>query len=195
LLRIARTALCTLLLPAASLLRAQEKPSPNLDLAITFIAERSLRATNQDTFWMQGGSIELGTNAWHGLGIAANLSGTHTNAVGATTIPLSLVTMTFGPRYRWHAARRVSIYGEGLIGEANGFKSAFPATAGVQTPTQTSANGLAIQVECGVDYKLSRRIAVRAIEAAWQHTQLPNEANNVQNDLRIGAGFILRFGH
>ena len=71
--RIVRTALCILLLPAASLLRAQEMPSPKLDMAVTFIAERSLRSTTPDTFWMQVGSIELGTNAWHGLGVAANV--------------------------------------------------------------------------------------------------------------------------
>jgi opacity protein-like surface antigen len=192
---IVRTALCILLFPAASLLHAQQMPSPKLDVAFTFLAERSLQTTTSDTFWMQGGSIELGTNVWHGLGIAANVSGTHANAVGATTVPLSLVTATFGPRYRWHANHRVSIYCEGLLGEANGFKSAFPTTGGAQAGVQTNANSLTVQVGGGVDYKLSRRFAVRAVEAAWQRTQLPNEANNVQNDLRLGAGFILRFGN
>jgi predicted porin len=182
---------CTLLIPSASILRAQAVQSPKLDVAVTFIAEHSLRSATPDNFWMQGGSIELGTNTWRGLGIAANISGTHTSAIGATTIPLSLVTATFGPRYRWHADHRVSIYCEGLIGEANGFKSLFPAITGAQT----SANGLATQAGGGLDYKLSQRIAVRVVEAAWQHTQLPNGTNNVQNDLRLGAGLVLRFGH
>lgn len=65
-----------------------------------FNAERSLASATPSNFWMQGGSIELGTNTWHGLGLAANISGTHTGAIGTTTIPLSLVTATFGPRYR-----------------------------------------------------------------------------------------------
>jgi len=64
--RIVRTALCILLLPAASLLRAQEMPSPKLDVAVTFIAERSLRSTTPDTFWMQGGSIETFRTAVYG---------------------------------------------------------------------------------------------------------------------------------
>lgn len=191
--RIASVALCVLLLPAASMMRAQElqtAQSPKIDVAVTFTAERSLRSATSDSFWMQGGSIELGTNTWRGLGIAANVSGTHTGAVGETTIPLSIVTATFGPRYRWHADHRLSIYVEGLIGEANGFKSLFPTVTG----SQTSANSLAAQVGGGVDYRLSQHVAVRVAEAAWQHTQLPNGTNNIQNDLRLGAGILLRFG-
>jgi len=193
LLRIARVALCVLLLPATSMMRAQElqtTQSPKIDVAVTFIAERSLRSATPDSFWMQGGSIELGTNSWRGWGIAANVSGTHTGAVGETSIPLSIVTATFGPRYRWHADHRVSIYCEGLIGEANGFKSLFPTVTG----SQTSANGLAAQAGGGLDYRLSQHVAIRAVEAAWQHTQLPNGRNNIQNDLRLGAGIIVRFG-
>jgi Outer membrane protein beta-barrel domain len=188
--RIVRVTLCILLLPATSMMRAQAAQSPKIDVAVTFTAERSLRSATPDSFWMQGGSIELGTNSWHGLGIAANVSGTHTGAMGGTTIPLSIVTATFGPRYRWHADHRLSIYGEGLIGEANGFKSLFPTVTG----SQTSANGLAAQAGGGLDFRLSRHVAVRVAEAAWQHTQLPNGTNNVQNDLRLGAGILLRFG-
>lgn len=189
--RIVQIMFCMFVLTEPSLLRAQEVQSPGIDVAVTFIAEHSLRSATPESFWMQGGSIELGTNSWRGLGIAANISGTHTSAVGATTIPLSLVTATFGPRYRWHADRRASIYCEGLIGEANGFKSLFPVVTGAQT----SANGLAAQVGGGFDYRLSQHVAIRAVEAAWQHTQVPNGTNNVQNDLRLGAGLILRFGH
>jgi len=165
--------------------------SPKVEVAITMIAERSMRSATPDRFWMEGGSIELGTNSWRGFGIAANISGTHTGTIGGTTIPLSLVTATFGPRYRWHADHRSSIYCEGLIGEANGFKSFFP----VITAAQTSANGFASQVGGGLDYRLSQRFAVRVVEAAWQHTQLPNGTNHVQNDLRLGAGLVVRFGY
>jgi hypothetical protein len=191
--RIARITLCVLLLRAAAAVRAQEAhaaQSPKIDIAVTFIGERSLASATAGSFWMQGGSIELGTNTWRGLGIAANVTGTHARAIDGTTIPLSIVTTTFGPRYRWHADHRVSIYGEGLIGEANGFKSLFPTVTGAQT----SANGLAAQAGGGLDYRISRHVAIRAVEAAWQHTQLPNGTNNIQNDLRLGVGISVRFG-
>jgi hypothetical protein len=79
-----------------------------------------------ENFWMQGGSIELGANVWRGWGIAADLTGVHTGSIGSSSLPLSLVTITFGPRYRWHSDRRLSLFGQGIIGEANGFGSLFP---------------------------------------------------------------------
>lgn len=188
--KIALVVLCSLLLPAASVLRAQEVSALNIDAGVTLIAERSLRSATPDNFWMEGGSIELGANVWRGLGIAANVSGAHTSAVGRTNIPLSLVTVAFGPRYRWHANHRISIYGEGLVGEAHGFNSLFPA----MTASRAKANGFAAQAGGGLDYHLSQHIAIRAVEAAWQHTQLPNGTNDVQTTLRLGAGLVLLFG-
>jgi opacity protein-like surface antigen len=186
-----RTGLCILLLSATSILRAQASPSRRLDLSITYIAEHSLKAQTSQNFWVQGGSIELGANVWRGWGIAADVTGTHTGSIGSSGLPLSLVTTTFGPRYRWHADRRVSLYGQALIGEANGFRSIFPATAG----SQPDANGFAAQLGGGVDYKLSDRFAIRVLDAGWAQTQLPNSTDNVQNTLRLGAGIVLRFAH
>lgn len=180
-----------LLLSGTSILHGQAPPSHRLDLSITYIAERSLKANTSQNFWMQGGSIELGANVWRGWGIAADLTGVHTGSIGTSGLPLSLVTITFGPRYRWHPDRRLSLYGQGLIGEANGFGGIFPTTTG----SRPEANGLAAQVGGGIDYRLSDRLAIRMLDAGWSRTQLPNSTDNVQNTLRLGAGIVLRFGH
>ena len=153
-------------------------------------SERSIQANTALGFWAEGGSLELGADVFHGLGAAANVSGVHTASVGSGNVPLSLVTATFGPRYRWHNGYRVSPYGEALLGEANGFHSLFPSASGAGT----SASSLALQVGGGVDLRLSRHVAVRAIEAGWQRTQLPNGTNARQNSLRLGAGLVVRFG-
>ena len=183
-------ACCLLLLMDGVFLHSQTSKPTRLDLGVTYVAERSLKADSSQNFWTQGGSIELGANVWHGWGIAANITGTHTGSIGSSAIPLSLVTATFGPRYRWHADGRLSLYGEGLIGEANGFHSLLPTIAG----SQSSANGFSAQVGGGVDYSLSNRFALRLLDAAWSRTQLPNGTDNVQNNLRLAAGVVLRFG-
>ena len=64
-------------------------------------------------------------------------------------------------------------------------------TAGLQT----SANSFAAQVGGGIDYRLANRFAIRVLDAAWSRTQLPNSTDNVQNNLRLGAGVVLRFAH
>jgi opacity protein-like surface antigen len=186
-----RIALCILLLSGTGLLRAQGSQPNRLDLSLTYIGERSLKANTSQYFWMQGGSLELGANVWRGWGIAADITGVHTGSIGTNGLPLSLVTITFGPRYRWHPNRRLSMYGQGLIGEANGFRSIFPATAG----SQSDANGFAAQVGGGADYRLSDHFAIRVLDAGWSRTQLPNSTDNVQNTLRLGAGIVLSFAH
>jgi hypothetical protein len=75
------------------------------------------------------------------------------------------------------------------VGQANGFNSVFPTANGATS----SANGLALKVGGGINYTLSGRFAVRAFEANWLRTQLPNGTSNVQNNLYLGAGLILRF--
>jgi hypothetical protein len=186
-----RISLCMLLLSGTSILCAQAPPSRRLDLSFTYIAERSLKANTSQNFWMQGGSMELGANVWRGWGVAADLTGVHTGSIGSSGLPLSLVTITFGPRYRWHPDRRLSLYGQGLIGEANGFGGIFPTPTG----SQPGANGLAAQVGGGIDYRLSDRFAIRILDAEWSRTQLPNSTDDVQNTLRLGAGIVLRFAH
>jgi hypothetical protein len=183
-----RIALFISLLAGTGRLQAQAPIPGRLDLSVTYIGERSLTANTSENFWMQGGSIELGANVWRGWGIAADVTGVHAGSIGTSGVPLSLVKTTFGPRYRWHADRRLSLYGQGLIGEANGFRSIFPTTAGLQT----SANGFAAQVGGGIDYRLANRFALRVLDAAWSRTQLPNSTDNVQNNLRLGAGVVLR---
>lgn len=56
----------------------------------------------------------------------------------------------------------------------------------------SSASGLALKVGGSMNYTLSRRLAVRVVEANWLRTQLPNATTDVQNNLYIGTGLILR---
>jgi len=179
------------LLVLASALDLAAQTAPKVDLAVAYTGQRSLEAGTGENFWSQGGALTLGTNLWHGLGVAADLAGSHAASIGSSGIPLSLVTTTFGVRYRWHGDHRLSPYGQGLVGEAHGFDSLFPTNSG----SHISADSLAILVGGGLDIKLSNHLAARAIDAAWLRTQLPNATENVQNNLRLGAGIVLRFGH
>jgi outer membrane immunogenic protein len=76
-----------------------------------------------------------------------------------------------------------------LAGEANGINSTFPAAP----QATSSANSLAVQLGGGMNIALKRHIAVRAFEADWLRTQLPNATTTAQNTLKLGAGLVLRF--
>jgi peptidoglycan-associated lipoprotein len=124
------------------------------------------------------------------------VTGLHAANTGAG-VPLNLLTTTFGPRYTWTPAHRsapartVSIFGEGLVGEAHGFDSLFPGPSSANT----SALSLAVQVGGGVDISLSQHLSLRVVQASWLRTQFPNTTTNVQNDLLLGAGIVLHTGN
>lgn len=165
-----------------------------VDLAVTYTAQHSNLVSNPD-FWQQGGSVELSTQTYRGLGIAANITGTEVGSAANSGVGLNILTTTFGPRYTWYKSRGAShkrslaVFGQGLIGEAHGWNSYFPSTSG----SQTDYNSFALQAGGGVDIGLSRHFAVRAIQADWLRTQFPNSATNVQNSFRLAAGIVLRF--
>lgn len=158
---------------------------------MSFTADRTNPVNGSHT-WLLGGSAELGVNGWKGVGIAAKVTGLTSSAFGSQGTPLNLVVTTFGPRYRFqpkHSYRTASVYGEGLIGEANGFRGLFPSRSGVQSNSST----MALQVGGGIDCSLNSRLMIRAVEASWLRTQFANSTTNVQNNLIVGSGLALRF--
>jgi hypothetical protein len=177
---------------------AQGVQSAPIDLAVTYDALHTNHITAQ-SFWMQGGAVELGARMYRGLGIVARVEGDHAGANNTTDEPLSLVTTVFGPRYTLETrSHRYAIFGEGLFGISNGFKSLFSEGSGPvgssNAGTTSSSNALAADVGGGLDVRLNRRFALRAVRASYLYTQFPNTTTNVQNSLSLSAGLVVRLG-
>jgi hypothetical protein len=172
-------------------LAAQSEPAaPHFEVAATYNAIRS-NLIGSNSFSTQGGSVQAGGRFWRGLGVITDVAGMHTGNVLSSGVGLDVITATLGPRYTWlPAQRKLSLFGQGLVGEASGFNSVFPSPSGATS----EAHGLAVLVGGGMNVNLSRRLGLRAIQADWVRTQLPNSTTGVQNNLRIGAGVVYRFG-
>lgn len=179
---------------AAVPLAAQQRSSPNtprgtLEVSVTYGAMLS-NAITSSRFWMQGGSVEIAGEFYRGLSVVADVSGMHTGNINSSGVGLNLVTATFGPRYTWSSAKsRYELFGQGLVGEANGFNGLFPNASGAMD----SADSMAVEAGGGMNVALSPHLAVRAFEVNWLRTQLPNSTTNVQNNVRFGAGMVFRF--
>jgi hypothetical protein len=176
---------------------AQNQGAP-IDLAVTYEALHSGQ-TGAQSFWLQGGAVELGARAYRGLGIVARVEGLHVGANSTASESLSLLTTVFGPRYTVHLrSRRYALFGEGLVGVANGFDSLFSEGSGpvgsINAGTTSSSNALAVDVGGGLDLRLNHRFAIRVLRASYLRTQFPNATTNVQNSLSLGAGLVMRFG-
>lgn len=141
-------------------------------------------------FWMNGGSMQVTGHFTRHWGVTADISGVHSAQMPGTTVGLDLVSAVFGPRYTITLPRQhMRVYGEALAGEAFGLHSLFP---GMPSSTD-SANSSALLIGGGVDYRFTKRISWRAVNAHWLRTSLANGANMVQNNLRVGSGVALRF--
>jgi len=168
---------------------ANAAPKYPLDLAVTYNATMS-NSISGKSFWMQGGSAQLHGQFYRGLGVVADIAGTHVGNINSTGVELDMVTATFGPRYTWSPAHaRYALFGQALVGDAFGFNSVFP---GVSAATASSYN-LAVKAGGGLNVAFSPRIALRAFEADWLRAQLPNATTNVQNNVSLGAGVVVRF--
>jgi hypothetical protein len=180
---------------STGLLAQVQKPAPttdgaDVDVAITYVAERAkIASVSCGCFWLQGGSGDAAVTFAKGIGVAANLTGVQNSNVG-TGVGLAKVLFAMGPRYtvtpkdHWP-----SIFGEALFGGVHGFNSIFPSSAG----GAGAASSFAMMFGGGLDVRVAKHLRVRAVEADYIRTTLPNNAGNVQNDLRLAAGVSFHF--
>jgi opacity protein-like surface antigen len=129
-----------------------------------------------------GGTAAVNLNSW--LGGAAEVSGCKVTGL-ASGVSASAVSYLFGPRVTYRRYSRFEPFGEFLFGGAHDSIS----VSGVGSTTD---NAFAFAIGGGVDYKFSDRIAIRLGQADYLYTKFGN--NTHQNNARIQAGIIFRFG-
>lgn len=129
-----------------------------------------------------GGQLEYNANRW--LGVGGDLGG-----YGATsTVNGALVggafTYLFGPRVNFRHGK-VTPFAQTLFGgirTTDGIGQSWPE------------NNFAMTAGGGIDFKVSRHVSVRPIQAEYFMTKIPDGLNNRQDNLRLGAGVALRLG-
>jgi hypothetical protein len=170
-----------------------QPPQLSVDLGVTMAFERAYIAPgNCNCFWFKGGGADAAFTFWKGLGYAAAISGDHASNA-APGIDVNKFTYLFGPRYtfsplarnqRLQSLRNTQAFGESLFGSVHAFNSSFPSGGGLRS----SADSFAMQLGGGIQFPLARGFMLRALQADYARTSLPNNFSNYQNDLRLGFG-------
>jgi len=162
---------------------AREMPG-ELSIGGTYQAARANNIANE-ALWMNGGSGEISLRLPRNLAIDGDGAILHSPEMIAGGPGLRLVTMTCGPRYTISGrSHHVSLFAQGLVGAALGFNR--------QSVKYPISYGLATLVGGGVNISLSPHVSVRALDANWLRTEVPNATTPVQNFLRLGAGVVYR---
>jgi len=141
-------------------------------------------------FLLNGGSSEELFHLWKNVAAVAQVTGSRTGSVPQSQQGLSLITYMAGPRYSFLLARRLTVYGQVVVGGVHGFDSYFPRNDAQSTG---AANSLAFAPGGGVEIGVRDWLSVRAVEAEFLMTHLPNDVNAYQHNLRMSSGVVFRF--
>jgi opacity protein-like surface antigen len=169
-----------------------ENPRVEVSVGYSYVRARTVIPTGC-CFNMNGGSASgaFNVNSW--LGIAGDFGGYYTGNVRNSGFSLEVFSYTFGPRISIRR-RRVTPFAQALFGGGHAGDTLY--TVGFQqgSAPPTARNSFAMVLGGGLDVNVSRHIAIRAAQADWLYTQFPNGVDNRQNNLRITAGIVFRFG-
>jgi opacity protein-like surface antigen len=133
-----------------------------------------------------GWNFALQYNLVHVLGIKADFAGTYGTDNFSAAFPFKVrnYTYTFGPVVQARVKDRLVPFGELLFGR---YHLSF-----VESPGFTEG-GFAMLAGGGVDFKLSRHIALRAGPVDWVYTNYPSVADWPKNNIRVSTGLVFRF--
>jgi len=163
------------------------------DLAVTYTTERSNVTLGGGDFWLQGGSIDGALTLGRGIGLATNITGDFTSRIGPGVGLVELSALA-GPRYTRRLAsgskHETRVFGELLAGAVRASDSSFPKASGFDA----RAGSFAYQAGGGLDISISKHLAIRAIEADYVRSYLPNNGTNTQSHLRLAFGLCLHSG-
>ena len=134
-------------------------------------------------FNSHGGSGSLSVNPTNWLGLVADVGGYHSsdNGLGVTTI-----SYLFGPRFVARSSSPVTPFVQVLFGGVHSSASIGGASG--------STNAFAMSAGGGLDVKVSPQVALRVIQAEYLFTKLNDGIDNHQNNVRVSAGIVFRFG-
>jgi opacity protein-like surface antigen len=167
--------------------RAQES-APKID---AFAGYSYLQAnpgvSGVNSFHLHGGSASVAYNYNNWLGGVADFGGYNNGNVLGTGTSGTLSTYLFGPRVSYRHLRKVTPFGQVLLGVAHANASNFG--------TANSQNAFAMTVGGGVDYKLFEHFSIRPVQAEYLMTRfgVGTTGTRTQNNVRLSTGFVFRF--
>jgi hypothetical protein len=176
------------ILPEASW--AQRSPAglgTQADISIDYSYVRARSASGSADSSLQGGSASAAFYFHHGLGLVADFGG-YMFTGQPPGLSAQMYTYLFGPRYTLRKSDKIAPFAQALFGGGR-----LNASSG---GVQAGENAFALSLGGGLDIGVGHHFAIRAIQAEYLMTRFPNVAGTTvtQNNYRISAGIVLRFG-
>ena len=177
------------LLAIAGPMMAQESPSKFEVYGGYYYARFNVNASAaggapSETFNGNGGGVQLEYNSNHWLGVVGDLAGYGATATTNGALVGGAFTYLFGPRVNVRHGK-ITPFVQTLFG-------GIWTTDGIGQ--SGSENNFAMTAGGGIDVKVSRHVSIRPVQAEYFMTKLSDGLNNRQDNLRVGAGIVVRLG-
>jgi peptidoglycan-associated lipoprotein len=139
-------------------------------------------------FSMDGGNAAFAYRLTNPISVVAQLGAVTTNNANGSGHNLTLSGYQVGGRYSFRHFSRITPFTQSLVGIAHASGTLAPSRLHLGSDT-----AFAMSDGGGLDVNLSRHFAVRAFQAEYLLSMLPNRTSNHQNNVRFGAGVVVKF--
>lgn len=176
---------CWLAKPA----RAQEAPAlvPQFEVSGAYSYIRANPANSNGGFNLNGGSASLSYNFTDRYAAVGEFGAGQFSGL-PSGLSSTMYTYLFGPRVSFRKSSRVTPFAQALLGGGR--------LTGSSSGVNAGENGFAMALGGGVDVSLGSHFAIRAVQADYLLTRFASVAgaSATQNNVRVSAGLIFRFG-
>ena len=169
--------------------RAQQATAttPQFEVSGAYSYIHANAANSDGGFNLNGGSASFAYNVSDRFSVVAD-GGAYRFGGLPSGLSSNMYTYLFGPRYSFRKSGRLIPYAHVLLG--GGHLTA--STSGLSA----SENGFAMALGGGIDVPFQHRFAIRVFQAEYLLTRFDTVSGTsaTQNDVRISAGLVFRFG-
>ncbi len=194
--------------PAPRMHSDSDYPKVDLFFGYTYLRGVPRTVTNR-IVELNGGSVDLAYNfnRWFGLAgdfggfadsrLILNYPGTLSREVPSEG---KVFTYLIGPRFSYRGYKRITPFAQVLVGAAQATEVTIDGCTGVPGCTALQDNtAFALTAGAGLDLNVSRHFALRLLQAEYMVTffddaSFPQGVDGYQNDVRLSAGIVFRFG-
>jgi outer membrane protein OmpA-like peptidoglycan-associated protein len=192
-------------LPSA---RGRDLGAPKFELFLGYSYLRAIPAPDEGNrlVWQHGGSANLAYNFNRFLGVVADFGvytnsevrfrGAYAHTVDVDNANAAVLSYLFGPRLSFRSHERFTPFVQALFGGVHANKIVL-RNCNSNCTLLPDEDSFAMTAGGGLDIKLRRHLAIRAIQAEYLMTRFKDYdtgATATQNDMRLSAGIVFRFG-
>lgn len=192
LLTIAAASPLTAVAQSSAAASTGKQPREELALGYSYVRSNAPPGASS-SFNMNGGNSTFAWSLKPGrFALVGDVAVVHAGKVSTSNYGLTLSTYTAGARYSPRLGHSpLHPYGQVLLGLAH---ASGTLVEGSNPGAANASASFAANFGGGLDLRATTRFSVRLVEVSYLLTTLDNGSNNHQNNLRIGAGLVIRFG-